>query len=84
MSLADSGTCRAAHSANKWLIAFALHPGLVQTDSGNEGAKAMGLKQAPYTKRQSIDAIIGLVDNATREKTSRRFYDVIDGTEIPW
>ncbi|KAK9490669.1 hypothetical protein V1508DRAFT_399643 [Lipomyces doorenjongii] len=74
----------AAHSANKWLIAFAVHPGLVQTDPGNKAAKAMGLEQAPHTKRQSIDAIIGLVDNATREKTSGKFYNVIDGTEIPW
>ncbi|KAK9350338.1 NAD(P)-binding protein [Lipomyces doorenjongii] len=46
--------------------------------------RAMGLEQAPHTKRQSIDAIIGLVDNATREKTSGKFYNVIDGTEIPW
>ncbi|KAK9350500.1 hypothetical protein V1523DRAFT_428979 [Lipomyces doorenjongii] len=37
-----------------------VHPGLVQRDSGNKSAKAMGLQQAPHTKRQSIDAIIGL------------------------
>ncbi|KAK9235581.1 NAD(P)-binding protein [Lipomyces kononenkoae] len=57
---------------------------LVQTDPGNSAAKAMGLEQAPTTKQQSIDAIISLIDNATREKTSGKFHDVIGGTEIPW
>ncbi|KZF25853.1 NAD(P)-binding protein [Xylona heveae TC161] len=75
---------RAAHSANKWLIAFAVHPGLVQTDGGNRAAQAMGLQQAPHTMQQSATAIIGLIDNATREKTSSKFFNVIDGTEIPW
>ncbi|KAK9323831.1 NAD(P)-binding protein [Lipomyces orientalis] len=74
----------ALHSANQWLIAVAVHPGFVQTDAGNEAAKKLGLEQATHTKRQSIDAIIDLVENATREKTSGKFYNVIDGTEIPW
>ncbi|KAJ5184628.1 Short-chain dehydrogenase/reductase SDR [Penicillium cf. griseofulvum] len=74
----------AIHSANKDFIAFAVHPGLVQTDGGNKGARAMGLPQAPITQRQSIDAILGLIDNASREATSGKFFDVIDGTEIPW
>ncbi|KAJ5505703.1 hypothetical protein LT330_001654 [Penicillium expansum] len=74
----------AIHSANKGFIAFAVHPGLVQTESGNKSARAMGLPQAPNSQRQSIDAILGLIDNASRETTSGKFFNVIDGTEIPW
>ncbi|KAL4963350.1 NAD(P)-binding protein [Aspergillus stella-maris] len=74
----------AIHSANKGFVAFAVHPGLVQTESGNRSARAMGLPQAPNPQRQSVDGILGLVDSATREKTSGKFFNVIDGTEIPW
>lgn len=77
-------TTTAIHSANQGFIAFAVHPGLVQTESGNESARAMGLPEAPHTQRQSIDAILGLIDHATREKSSGKFFDVIDGSEIPW
>ncbi|KAK4868275.1 hypothetical protein LT330_006997 [Penicillium expansum] len=74
----------AIHSANKDFIAFAVHPGLVQSESGNRGARAMGLPQAPNSLRQSVDAILLLIDTATRESTSGKFINVIDGTEIPW
>ncbi|KAI5862014.1 hypothetical protein GGS23DRAFT_598031 [Durotheca rogersii] len=74
----------AAHSGNKEYISFVVHPGLVQTDGGNRAAKGMGLPQAPHTKKQSTDAILALLDNATREKTSGKFFDAIAGTEIPW
>ncbi|OQD96665.1 hypothetical protein PENSOL_c015G02169 [Penicillium solitum] len=74
----------AIHSANKDFIAFAVHPGLVQTESGNKSARAMGLAHAPNSQRQSVDAILGLIDTATRETTSGKFFNVIDGTEIPW
>ncbi|PYI02688.1 NAD(P)-binding protein [Aspergillus sclerotiicarbonarius CBS 121057] len=50
----------AIHSANKGFIAFAVHPGLVQTESGNKSARAMGLPQAPNSRRQSVDAILDL------------------------
>ncbi|KAK3373684.1 hypothetical protein B0T24DRAFT_657468 [Lasiosphaeria ovina] len=74
----------AAHCGNKELIAFVLHPGLVQSDGGNRAARGMGLPQAPIALQQSADAIIKLIDKATREKTSARFFDAIQGTEIPW
>ncbi|KAK9364982.1 NAD(P)-binding protein [Lipomyces kononenkoae] len=74
----------AAHSANKWLIAVAMHPGFVQTDLGNSAAKKIGLEKATTTTEECIDAITRFVDNATREKSSGKFVNVIDGTEIPW
>ncbi|CAI7635450.1 unnamed protein product [Penicillium viridicatum] len=57
---------------------------LVQTESGNKSARAMGLSQAPNSQRQGVDAILGLIDNAPRETTSGKFFNVINGTEIPW
>ncbi|KAI1178016.1 hypothetical protein F4777DRAFT_540218 [Nemania sp. FL0916] len=74
----------AAHCGNKEMIAFVVHPGLVQTDGGNRAAKGMGLPQAPHTKEQSTNGTLSLIDNATREKTSGKFFDSIAGTEIPW
>ncbi|KAJ5229488.1 Short-chain dehydrogenase/reductase SDR [Penicillium chrysogenum] len=53
-------------------------------EGGNKGARAMGLPQAPNSQRQSVDSILGLIDNASRETTSGKFFNVIDGTEIPW
>ncbi|KAJ5516188.1 Short-chain dehydrogenase/reductase SDR [Penicillium freii] len=82
--LEKSQAPNAIHSANKDLIAFAVHPGLVQTESGNKSARAMGLSQAPNSQRLGVDAILGLIDNAPRETTSGKFFNVMDGTEIPW
>ncbi|KAI2611966.1 NAD(P)-binding protein [Hypoxylon sp. NC1633] len=75
---------RALHSANKWLIAYAIHPGLVQTDMGNVGARMIGLEKAPTTVDEAVEKTMATIDDATREKTSGKFLNVIDGTEFPW
>ena len=36
---------------------------LVQSESGNASARAMGLPQAPITLRQSVDAILDVVSD---------------------
>ncbi|KAA8642749.1 hypothetical protein EYZ11_007946 [Aspergillus tanneri] len=74
----------AAHSSEKWLTAFAVHPGLVQTDMGNMGARMQGMELAPNTLEESTSKTIAILDSATREKTSGKFINVIDGTEFPW
>ncbi|KAK0609607.1 hypothetical protein B0T17DRAFT_586024 [Bombardia bombarda] len=38
---------------NDWLITLCIHPGLVQTDMGNEGARTFGLPEAPITLEAS-------------------------------
>jgi norsolorinic acid ketoreductase len=38
---------------NEWLISLCIHPGLVQTDMGNAGAKAFGLEEAPLSLEDS-------------------------------
>lgn len=52
---------RKIHFENPGLIAFSVHPGWVQTDQGNHGAKSLGLQQAPLTIQESISGMIGRV-----------------------
>ncbi|KAL4742142.1 hypothetical protein BDV11DRAFT_212144 [Aspergillus similis] len=81
------GTYRVApaiHASEKWLTAFAIHPGLVQTEMGNKGAQIMGLKEAPNTVEEAVTKTVAAIDSATREDTSGKFLNVIDGTEVPW
>jgi len=71
------------HVENPGLIAFPIHPGWVQTDMGNAGAVANGLKEAPTTVKESVDGIVSKIDNATREKTSGTFVSY-DGEHVNW
>ncbi|TGJ77097.1 hypothetical protein E0Z10_g10786 [Xylaria hypoxylon] len=75
---------QAVHSAHPWIIALSIHPGLVQTDMGNVGARLMGMELAPDTVEDSVNKVILTIDGATREKTSGKFLNTIDGTEYPW
>ncbi|CAF4012447.1 unnamed protein product, partial [Adineta steineri] len=65
------------------LIAFPIHPGLVQTDMGNHYATSVGLDEAPVTIEESVQGQLKVIDEATREKTSGRFWD-FEGKELPW
>jgi len=55
----------------------------VQTDMGNAGALAHGMKEAPTPIVESVDGIVDKIDNSTREKTSGTFVSY-DGTKYPW
>ncbi|KAI5864078.1 NAD(P)-binding protein [Durotheca rogersii] len=72
-----------AHCSNKWLTTIAINPGLVATDMGNWSAKFLGLEKAPYTKEYSAERVISIIDAASREN-SGRFWDAIEGKELPW
>ncbi|KAL2849275.1 hypothetical protein BJX68DRAFT_276007 [Aspergillus pseudodeflectus] len=74
----------AIHNSEEWVTAFAVHPGLVQTDMGNKGAREFGMEEAPNTIEEAITKTTAKIDEATREATSGRFWNVIDGTEFPW
>ncbi|OOF96776.1 hypothetical protein ASPCADRAFT_129845 [Aspergillus carbonarius ITEM 5010] len=74
----------AMHTEEPWLVTFAVHPGLVQTEMGNAGARKIGLEEAPNTLEESATKMIAVIDKATREKTSGKFLNVIDETEFPW
>jgi len=68
---------------NEKIIAFPLSPGWVQTDMGTRNAQLIGMKDAPLTINDSIPAMVKLINEATRESHSGRFFSY-DGTEIPW
>ncbi|KAL4815389.1 hypothetical protein BDW67DRAFT_191617 [Aspergillus spinulosporus] len=74
----------AIHASEKWLTAFAIHPGFVQTEMGNRGAQIMGLKEAPNTVEEVVTKTLDVIDSATREDTSGKFLNIIDGAEVPW
>ncbi|KAL4903365.1 hypothetical protein BDW74DRAFT_39377 [Aspergillus multicolor] len=74
----------AIHASEPWLTTFAIHPGFVQTEMGNAGARVMGLKEAPNTVEEAVGKITATIDASTRESTGGKFVNVIDGTEIPW
>jgi norsolorinic acid ketoreductase len=71
------------HQENENLTAFALNPGWVQTDMGNQGARANGMEQAPVTLNDSINGILHRIDTATRKNSSGQFKDFA-GVDIPW
>ncbi|KAJ7432812.1 hypothetical protein B0H11DRAFT_2297173 [Mycena galericulata] len=78
---------------HKPLVALAIHPGLVATDTGNAGAVTNGLSEAPMSVDDSVAGILSRIDGATKEKNSGRFWNFkamkgnpwdIDSDEISW
>ncbi|KAK9780687.1 putative aflatoxin biosynthesis ketoreductase nor-1 protein [Seiridium cardinale] len=65
----------AAHCGNKWLTAFAIDPGLLQTDMGSIAVAHLGLGKAPHTAEEGAERIINLIDNSSRENSSGRFLE---------
>ena len=58
--------------------------GWVQTEMGNAVAVASGKTEAPVTVEQSVAGIVRLLDESTRATHSGKFWNAIDGSEVPW
>lgn len=71
------------HFENPTLTAFPLDPGWVQTDMGNDGARALGLEKAETEVHVSVEGMIKVIDAANREQTSGKFLNY-DGTSKPF
>ncbi|KEF61389.1 uncharacterized protein A1O9_02955 [Exophiala aquamarina CBS 119918] len=71
------------HVENPDIIAFPIHPGFVQTDTGNASARAFGMEKAILTYEESIPPMVKLIDEATREATSGKF-KLYDGSSLDW
>ncbi|ORX94721.1 hypothetical protein BCR34DRAFT_608186 [Clohesyomyces aquaticus] len=69
---------------NEWLITLCIHPGLVQTDMGNMGARAFGLEEAPTTLENGRKNTAFLIDNETNEEHSEKFYNETIDQIHPW
>ncbi|KNG83779.1 hypothetical protein ANOM_008218 [Aspergillus nomiae NRRL 13137] len=82
--LAANYMVRKFHFENKWLTAFIIDPGHVQTDMGDQGARLMGRPQAPTTVADSVAGICARIDEATKETTSGHFVIHTDGSQLSW
>ncbi|KAL5334400.1 hypothetical protein BJX70DRAFT_405458 [Aspergillus crustosus] len=75
----------AIHVSEKSWTVFSAHPGLVQTEMGNSGARSVGLEEAPTTIEESNTKTIAVIDAATRETASGKLLDTLEGgKEMPW
>ncbi|KAF4499705.1 hypothetical protein FAGAP_4111 [Fusarium agapanthi] len=75
---------RALHQQNDDLIAFALHPGFVNTEMGESAATEWGF---PHAMLEGVEEVmkgsLGIIDSATRENVSGKFVSY-EGQELPW
>ncbi|KAF2802283.1 putative short chain-type dehydrogenase, partial [Mytilinidion resinicola] len=69
---------------NEWLVTLCIHPGLVQTDMGNAGAQAFGLDKATLTLEESSKNTAHIIDNATKEEHSEKFFNETIDRIHPW
>ncbi|KAJ7609828.1 hypothetical protein FB45DRAFT_1122435 [Roridomyces roridus] len=85
---------KALDAENPSLIALAISPGWVATDTGNPAAVANGLPEAPMRVEDVVPGILSRIDGATKEKSSGRFWNFkptfggmpwdINTEEVPW
>ncbi|EGU72246.1 hypothetical protein FOPG_10656 [Fusarium oxysporum f. sp. conglutinans race 2 54008] len=75
---------RALHLQDEGLVAFALHPGFVNTEMGKSAATEWGLPLAMLESvGETVQGSLGLIDSATRETVSGKFVSY-KGQELPW
>ncbi|KAF5635011.1 Aflatoxin biosynthesis ketoreductase nor-1 [Fusarium tjaetaba] len=75
---------RALHQQNEALIAFALHPGFVNTEMGESAATEWGFPHAMLESvEQAVKGSLRVIDSATRETISGKFVSY-KGQEILW
>jgi len=56
----------------------------VDTDLGAVAIKKRGLSKAPVSLPECVDNIVTMMDEATRESHGGRFWNSVDGKQIPW
>ncbi|KAK0648658.1 aflatoxin biosynthesis ketoreductase nor-1 [Cercophora newfieldiana] len=74
---------RSIHFQHEGIVAVAVHPGWVKTDMGNASAKVFGLESAAVEVEDSVRAVVGIIDKATKENESGKLIG-FDGNVIPW
>ncbi|KAF5231473.1 hypothetical protein FANTH_13385 [Fusarium anthophilum] len=75
---------RALHLQNESLVAFALHPGFVNTEMGESAATEWGFPHAMLGGvEEAVKGSLGIIDSATRENVSGKFVSY-KGQELPW
>ncbi|KAF5558124.1 ketoreductase [Fusarium mexicanum] len=75
---------RALHLQNEGLVAFALHPGFVNTEMGESAATEWGFPHAMLEGvEEAVKGSLGIIDSATRGNVSGKFISS-KGQELPW
>lgn len=75
---------RALHLQNEGLVAFALHPGFVNTEMGESAATEWGFPHAMLEGvEEAVKGSLGIIDTSTRGNVSGKFVSY-KGQEIPW
>ncbi|KAL4865138.1 hypothetical protein BDV12DRAFT_175087 [Aspergillus spectabilis] len=75
---------RKFHFENKWLLAYIVDPGHIQTDMGAQAARLFGRKEAPTTIEESVSGICARMAEASKETTSGHFVLFSDGSNVAW
>jgi len=60
-----------------------MHPGWVQTDTGNFSAQCFGLQEAPLSIPESIKGMVKVIDAVTKESKGGKLVDY-EGKDIAW
>ncbi|RKK83058.1 hypothetical protein BFJ71_g15044 [Fusarium oxysporum] len=75
---------RALHLQNQGLVAFALHPGFVNTEMGKYAATEWEFPLAMLESvEEAVQGSLGIIESATRETVSGKFVSY-KGQELPW
>ncbi|PYH92705.1 toxin biosynthesis ketoreductase [Aspergillus ellipticus CBS 707.79] len=80
---AGNWVTRKMHVENEGWVCFMVHPGFVKTGMGNACAKSIGLDSAFTEVGECVEALVKLIDGATRETVGGRFIGW-KGQEIPF
>lgn len=65
------------------ITSFVLHPGWVATDMGNLSANLLGLEQAPLSIQDSVDGMLRIIDDATKDTHGATFSEY-NSQPYPW
>jgi norsolorinic acid ketoreductase len=73
------------HREEKDTVVLALQPGWVQTAMGEKAASLVGMSSSdvPVTLEASVSGLVDVLDNATKEEHSGKFWDQT-GKQMPW
>lgn len=72
------------HEEEQWLSTLVIHPGWVQTEMGNFGAKALGQTEAPVKIEDSVNGMFSILTDAdTKTKYGGKLV-VYDKSFLAW
>ena len=74
------------HREEEKMVIVPVQPGWIATDMGSRAAVWAGMneKDPPVKLEDSVAGITSLVDRATKEEHSGKFWDATNGKQLPW